>query len=309
MRQHNSTHLFPSRSSATGAAEAAPEGGVLIVGIDGRPQDADALALARVLAAGMGGGLVCAHALSNMIGGRGMADYERTLELEAQALVGAVARELGAEPELLRGENHARALAHLAERRSAKLLVLGSTHRGEVGRVVPGGVASQLLTKAPCGVAVAPAGYAERPVRPVKLIGVAYDGTTESIGAAEAAVEFATRVDASVRLYHAFHEVPDGPSWDAFRDHMREFAQGIVDRGLDRLQDGVPADGRALEGPPGEAITHAAEADGVDLLFVGSRGYGPLREALVGGLVGALLSSVSCPLIILPRHALERADQ
>ena len=275
--------------------------GSVIVGIAGWSQDADAKVLAQVLSGWIGGKLICAHVAPTVIGGRGMAEYEMSLERDARELVLAVALELGAQPELLHGADRADALARLAERRSAKVLVLGSTHRGEFGRIVPGGVASQLLTHAPCGVAVAPLGYAHRSRTPVNLIAVAYDGTPESVNAAEQAASFARRAGARLRLYHAFHKVPDGASWGPFRDHMRVFAQEIVNGGLDRLNVGVPADGRALEGPPGAAIARAAEADGVDFLFVGSRGYGPLREALVGGLVGSLLSQVSCPLVILPR--------
>lgn len=275
----------------------------LIVGVDGRPGDADALALARVLLSGIDGPVLCAHAMANVIGGRGMAQYESSVERKGRALVGAAARELGAQAELLYGENHAHALAHLAEHLSAQVLVLGSTHRGDLGRIIPGGVASQLLTRAPCAIAVAPAGYAEHSQLPVQLVGVAYDGTDESVRAAQEAATFAARVQAPLRLYHAFHQVPQGESWDVFRGHMRDFAQEIVDGGLNRVSSAVTADGRVLEGPPGVVIAEAAEADGVGLLFAGSRGYGPLHEALVGGLVGALLSNVSCPLVIFPRGA------
>jgi nucleotide-binding universal stress UspA family protein len=39
----------------------------------------------------------------------------------------------------------------------------------------------------------------------------------------------------------------------------------------------------------------------VDLLICGSRGYGPRRTVLLGGVFGRLAHSAACPLIVLPR--------
>ena len=41
----------------------------------------------------------------------------------------------------------------------------------------------------------------------------------------------------------------------------------------------------------------------VDLLFAGSRGYGPLRRALLGSVSGALVRDAGCPVVITPRSA------
>jgi nucleotide-binding universal stress UspA family protein len=56
-------------------------------------------------------------------------------------------------------EEEGRDLAELARSRRADLIVLGSTHRGPVGRVVPGATVEKLLGQAPCAVAVAPPGF------------------------------------------------------------------------------------------------------------------------------------------------------
>ena len=36
-------------------------------------------------------------------------------------------------------------------------------------------------------------------------------------------------------------------------------------------------------------------------MLAGSRGYGPLRSVLVGGVSGRLMHTVHCPVIIVPR--------
>ncbi|MBE2315609.1 universal stress protein [Solirubrobacter sp. CPCC 204708] len=54
-----------------------------------------------------------------------------------------------------------------------------------------------------------------------------------------------------------------------------------------------------LDGRPWAAL--AAHRDQLDLLLVGSRGYGPLRAVLTGGTSGPLIHHAHCPVLVLPR--------
>jgi len=54
-------------------------------------------------------------------------------------------------------------LRELAVEHRAQLLVVGSSHRGPVGRIFPGSVGRKLLRGAPCPLAIAPRGFAGRP--------------------------------------------------------------------------------------------------------------------------------------------------
>jgi nucleotide-binding universal stress UspA family protein len=56
-----------------------------------------------------------------------------------------------------------------------------------------------------------------------------------------------------------------------------------------------------LELEPVEAL--AAESAQLGLLFAGSRGYGPARAVLLGGVTGRLVRRAACPLVIVPRGA------
>lgn len=70
----------------------------------------------------------------------------------------------------------------------------------------------------------------------------------------------------------------------------------------DNAPQGLKPQTVLLHGAPAEKI--ARRVDGVvDLLFVGSRGYGPLRRALLGSVSGALARDAGCPVIITPRTA------
>ena len=53
----------------------------------------------------------------------------------------------------------ARALHEASEAEDAGLLVVGSTQRGRVGRVLPGSTAERLMHGAPCPIAIVPPGW------------------------------------------------------------------------------------------------------------------------------------------------------
>jgi nucleotide-binding universal stress UspA family protein len=90
-------------------------------------------------------------------------------------------------------------LQNLAEREQADVVVVGSTHSGRWGRVLPGSTGERLLYGAPCAVAVAPIGYRSRDERPLRRVGVAFDGSEESRAPLEAGVMMASRSGGSSR--------------------------------------------------------------------------------------------------------------
>jgi hypothetical protein len=83
-------------------------------------------------------------------------------------------------------------LHRLAETLDADLVVVGSSHRGPLGRMLIGSTATRLLNGARCPVAAAPRGFAtsEHPV--LRVIGLGYDGSPESRVALEGAARLAT---------------------------------------------------------------------------------------------------------------------
>ena len=75
------------------------------------------------------------------------------------------------------------ALLQIAETDEADALVVGSTHLGTVGQVLPGSVGDRVLAGAPFAVVIAPKGYAQIGGGPVKHIGVGYDGQPDAVAA------------------------------------------------------------------------------------------------------------------------------
>jgi len=54
-----------------------------------------------------------------------------------------------------------------------------------------------------------------------------------------------------------------------------------------------------LDGDPAERLIERSAS--LDILVVGSRGYGPLHAVLVGGVSGRVVRAAQCPVIVTPR--------
>lgn len=198
----------------------------------------------------------------------------------------------------------AHALHTLAERTEAALLVVGSTHRGAVGRVVPGSTGERLPHGSSCPVAIVPAGYAE--AGPIRSIGVGYDGSAESKAALAGAYQLAARCNASLRVIHVFDAGHVGnpalmtmPGWDSMREDHEKTARERLDRGVAALPPGVGTEPVFVHGAPGPELS--AQSEQVDLLVVGSGGYGPRAAVVLGGVTHTLIRNAACPVVVLPR--------
>ena len=283
----------------------------VIVGFDGSEHALDGLALGGLLAA-----LVEREPLLAAVyqDGHGYSQPERH-ELEHEVVEHAdrlrqAAREAtgGHDIELttVLAESPARGLHDLATEREAMMIALGSTHRGSLGRITPGSVAQRLLNGAPCPIAIAPAGLRERELA-VGAVGVAFDGSHESRRALRAAVDLARAADAHVDLIGAVH-VPHGAIGEpyALAGGSRALADRLradLEQRMREAMQSVPRENRgATDVHVGDAVkVLSARSRDLDLLVCGSRGYGLLRQVLLGGVSGELLRHAECPLLVVPR--------
>ena len=71
-------------------------------------------------------------------------------------------------------------------------------------------------------------------------------------------------------------------SEESFLAAVREQARGALDKALASLPDGVEAADELLEGDVVDELAALDERE-CDLLVCGSRGYGPMRRVLLGG--------------------------
>ena len=192
-------------------------------------------------------------------------------------------------------------------RQEASLVVLGSSRRGHVGRVLPGAVTDRLLHGAPCPVAVAPVGFSfeDADERAAALIGVAFTDTPDGHAALARGCTLAARARGLVRVLTVSEPVDpliagglDAGALEVVRSARDDAAATVLRRGLDAVSVGRSAGGEILTGQPADALA-AASAD-LDLLVCGSRGYGPLRTLLLGGTSHALVRKAACPVLVVP---------
>jgi nucleotide-binding universal stress UspA family protein len=196
-----------------------------------------------------------------------------------------------------------RGLHSLAEDLEADLLVVGSCSHGLAGRTLVGDDTRASLNGASCAVAVAPRGYASHP-QALAVVGVGCDFSGESHAAVAAAREIAAQHGGRLEGLHVLaqpigaYAAPMPLNWGEVLEADRKAAEG-------RLASVEGVDGSAVYGVAGEEL--AVFGERVNLLVVGSRGYGPFRRLMFGSTSNRLARHARCPLLVLPRTATTRA--
>jgi nucleotide-binding universal stress UspA family protein len=281
-----------------------------IAAYDGSAAARAAVAFAVELAAEQDAEVVAAHVYPALkpIGLRGSVvdkEMQTSLHDSGRAVLDGLDDD-GVSRRILLAGSPAQALHELAEDEHASLIAVGVTHRRHVGRVTPGSVGSNLLHGAPCPVLVVPAG---REPGPVHTIVVAYDEGAQSRSALERAVQLARQHDARLIVVAAYEpEVFAGPAMIAASDLdqlLRGELRTRVQADVEAL-NGVAIETRVVPGPAAEVI--AEQADGADLIVIGSRGYGPQHSVLVGGVSRKLVDNAPCPVLVVPRVPEPTAD-
>lgn len=214
---------------------------------------------------------------------------------DALALAALLARERGARL-VAASDGSASALRRAVEHEGADLLVLGPSRHG-----------TRLLHRAPCAIALAPAGYAEREADRIRVVMVAFNGSPEALAAVDVAEDLALRSGATIRLVgvselgNAGWAAADIPSAT-----NGEYGHHLLRDRLLEVREGLPAelrtDARMLTGEAARRILDEADL-GVDVVVMGSRGFGAVMRALIGSVSGAVARRAPCPVIVVPWSA------
>jgi nucleotide-binding universal stress UspA family protein len=276
----------------------------ILIGVDDSERSGDAIAFGGALAAAADAQVIvaCAFPYSRAYGYAALRDaaldtaYAMSRRLEGVPAGKISLRAPAASP--------AHGLHDLAVSTQASLIVIGSTRTGAIGRVLPGSTGEKLLHGAPCAIAVVPRGYAAQPVR---RIGVAYDGSPEAKAALDSAVNLARAFDdAELELIGvAASDWYTGPvlTGGIGSEVLREEIEQQVEQSLAAAAADLPVLATTVlrSGDPADEL--AARSAELDLLITGSRGYGPLRSVVTGGVSGRVIRSAQCPVIVVPRGA------
>jgi nucleotide-binding universal stress UspA family protein len=276
----------------------------ILVGYDGSDGGRDALELTRVLAEATDAAVLVVVVLPY---GPLPIPYEILEEEEAERarpLFDEARKHLGeleVETRAFGGGSPAGVINDLAEREQVDTIVVGSPHRGMVGRTLIGSVADGLLHGAPCEVMTAPRGFAAEEHGPFRTIAVAYDDTEEAKAALARAEALALACRATIVVYTVAAPPTVVPGATGYTPAIPPEAPPIVTRAVKGVDERLAATGRALAGTPGPTIAEACEEAGADLLVAGSRGYGPVMRVLIGSVSTQLVHKAPCPVLVVPR--------
>jgi len=285
----------------------------IIIGVDGSERSEDAIAFGGALARAGGAGVTVAHAYPWQHAGMvGTYETNRFLLDDSKTMLAGMIKPLLDLPHLdvrsLSEPSAARALQGVADELEAGLIVIGSSHHGRLGRVLPGSTAERLLHGSPCPVAIVPNGYRDTERHDLQAIACGWDGSLEADAALAAAEELARRTSATLQIVRTF----ETPTYYAFPADLgmgytesikvaRDAAQRTLDERVARLPAEVNARGELDEGLAVEALIAASQD--ADLLILGSRGYGPLKAVLLGGVSAQVVREAACPVIVVPNGA------
>jgi nucleotide-binding universal stress UspA family protein len=182
----------------------------------------------------------------------------------------------------------AHALREAAEELSAGTIVVGSTHRGKLGRIATGTTAGRVLDGAPCPVIIAPRAFSCGRTSTEK-VGVAFVDTPGGRSALSAGAAIARRSGSRLIAY----TVTDA---DTHADDRRR-AEAAVERALAEAADGVDCEARVLRGGVEALIFETRE---LDFLLRGCRSEGRLLRPLAREVPNQLASDAACPVVVVP---------
>jgi nucleotide-binding universal stress UspA family protein len=177
------------------------------------------------------------------------------------------------------------------------LVVVGTSSRGGLGKVLLGSTAEEIIRVAPCPVlTVGPHVTAEGSVR-VRSIVYATDFSLGSLRAAEFAVSLAHEYQADLTLVHVVDEV------------LTESPDRAIQLTEQRLREMIPSEPQLLYepevvveiGPVAERILAVANAVIADIIVMGVRGAGAFAQTAshFGSIAHKVVSLATCPVVTI----------
>jgi nucleotide-binding universal stress UspA family protein len=255
--------------------------GQVLVGFDGSDNARDAIRFGHLLASSLATGFEAVHVRSRPGGDDDAAASEERIDL-ADGGPGLELRHVGA-------TSAAAGLFAVAEAEDPALLVVGATHQRGVGKLLHRSVAGRLASGLPCPLVIVPAGYVAQ--GRIRVLEVGFDSAPESRAALAMAATLGKAANATLRVVAA-------------GDVTAPVLAGELQQQLHDVVADLPAELRTLpiyaqRDAAAELLDRAAE--GVDLIVLGSRGYGPVRAVLLGSVSATVIERAPCPVLIVPR--------
>jgi nucleotide-binding universal stress UspA family protein len=183
-------------------------------------------------------------------------------------------------------------IATAARRSDAELIVVGFGRHGLVDRALGGETALQLAQLASTPVLAVPQAVTSLPRNVVAAI----DFSPTSVASAQTCAGWLTGGDV-LTLVHA-----TGRSHESLPLTDRVTLEGLLEAIAGRMcvADGVTVKHTVLEGEPATQLLSIASSEGVDLLVLGSHGYGLWKRLTIGSVASKLLRLSAVSVLVTP---------
>jgi nucleotide-binding universal stress UspA family protein len=285
----------------------------VLIGYDGSDGAKDAVKLARTLCGGTDAEFLLLNVLpypgpppvaGELLGYQEASEWKAFFVEAEKALAGHLV-----EHQVYVGGSAGKVLNDIAETKAIDLVIVGSPHRGSLGRTFLGSVAEGLLHGASVAVVAAPRGYRDRVHDGFDRIVVGYDGSAEANVALQRGAAVAAREDLPLHVISVIVPPVLAPAPFAGTVPSRTpVAEEVVVRGVRAVDPEIEAHGKTLWGAAARELADYCGPD--DLLMVGSRGYGPLARTLLGSVSSQLIHEAPCPVLVVPRpHHVEEGSE
>jgi nucleotide-binding universal stress UspA family protein len=134
---------------------------------------------------------------------------------------------------------------------------------------------------------------------------VPLDGSPTATRVIEGIIREQHRLFGEMTLLHVLDEdklnyrmIPDFQV-EMIREHARKAARQILETHRDTLaRGGVTAELRLASGSPRQIVCRIAKEESFNLLILGRRGSGEIRDMLFGSVANYALHNVSCPVLL-----------
>jgi len=142
----------------------------------------------------------------------------------------------------------------------------------------------------------------------LSVVGVAYVPTTEGDRALRVGAAIARMAGAALRVITVLKpalgaDASAGPAKEAAERHRAEL-EAVVAAATTEHDDGIHAGHETMVDDPSDALVRISPH--LDLLVMGSRGYGPMLGVLLGSVSRRVTTSADCPVLVVPRAATPR---
>lgn len=276
----------------------------IVVGYAGDEPGRDAVTLAMALA-GLNADMTVVYPYNPLLSAGSAAEVEQRVRGELATLCPA-SRELAeATYHWSSSSWPIHALHSMAGYEHAGLIVVGAARGGCAGhRHVS--LMERMVHGAPCAVLVAPAGYAGRDLGVLRRVGVGFTDSTEARVALRLGLELVSVLGGELSVFAAswLSTVLRGYAAQVvavsqLEDETYAATRAGVERAVAELDTSIPVDTHTVRGDPCEVLVE--RSNGLDLLVLGSRAYGPLRHVLLGSVSAPVMREAHCPVLVAPR--------